>query len=180
MKYLPEWWNGKAGMDTVCGISYNWLAEHRYDFSFKPEVVKKRQNSIILAFRGISRHLTCKIDNSGSVEIRVVFRKITWDLLADFDVSIVKDSVDDFHCGICGAKRGKSYSSKKELVEKHCLIPFQKWVNLNLKGNKSILIFGSKGNTAAKLSVSARKLQHLSGKNLICVLQLHVQEKHLK
>jgi hypothetical protein len=167
----------KDGGNTICGIFLSWLAERQDDFAFSPEVLMKGENNIVVAFAGISRRLRCTVNNSGGIEIRVMFRKMTWDLLADFSISVKQDHGGGWYCGICGGKYGPLFSSQKDLLESHSLYPLQKWLNLNLKKNKSILIFGNKGYNTAKLSVSGRKLERVRVKDLIRVLPLHEQVK---
>lgn len=118
-----------------------WMRSNRHRFRHQPFIAKNRRGYFTFHFQGITHVISGHISKHGFFEIRVVFQRIFWDIIMEFDVHPCTTRNGQYFCRSCqfGYEDGATdqppalYSSREELWAKHSFEPFLQWTEINFR-----------------------------------------------
>lgn len=120
-----------------------WIADNDMRFHYPPRLVLQRKEYFVLQFADITPALRCYINKWGAVEIRVIYQRMEWDMLTDFDVSERCTSTGQYYCNLCTPP--DMFASREALWVTHCFEPLLAWTNENFHVSQWLCLFGIKG-----------------------------------
>ena len=118
----------------------HWLSLNRGRFLHPPVIVKNREKSFTMRFRGINSAIDCTI-NSHGYSISVSNEGECWDLIAEGDISEQRTSSGRYFCEICETGRRELFPTRFALWEDHIFQPIMNWANKNLLKTQWVCLF---------------------------------------
>jgi len=128
----------------------SWIKDNLERFKYPPYIVKSAPRYFVLRFKEVAPEITCRIGKSGTAEVYVRDSSgFYWDIIADFDVVIERDTEGKYFCGLCIRRR--YFSSRKEMWERHVFNAMRLWTNKNFGKDRSICLWRIPGAWGAQI-----------------------------
>lgn len=133
----------------------HWMRNNRHRFKHPPYVTKKWKNGFSFQFAGAAPQLIGHISKFGFFTINVIYKRMHWDIIMEFDVFSCRNSKGQYYCSECvdAYERGLYnkqpllYSSKQELWSDHCFEPLLKWTKEKLQSSNRLHLISGEGYT---------------------------------
>ncbi len=155
----------------------NYLEQNQSRFNTGIQILRKRTGKVNLKYQGIIPELRILVhqrDMHIEISVYVWYKRIQWDCVAEFEVSVMTDKAGRYYCDLCEGKKREHFNSRESLIESHCFEEFRKWSNKNIIKGNSLLLYGSisKGATAARIVTPAKLKKSAGDKGIILPLAI--------
>ena len=140
-----------------------WAARNRRLFSQAPYRLRQRDGSLVMGFRGVSRHIECRFSERGDIVIQVYYRKEFCDIVQEFDLYEEQTPEGRWLCRMCRDWPNQEkneplieYEDRAALWIKHSFEPLAAWVRESFTRDASLLLCRYRGSTAAVVARGER------------------------
>ena len=140
-------------------------------FKNRPFFEISETGSDLLRFKGITRHISWVIGQSGSISVCADYRSECYDIVQEFDLVTERTRSRRFRCGLCRTCPGKAvsdplpeYESIEQLWMEHCLKPLAQWTHEHFIDNALLCLCRSRGCTAAFVCSSESQKERIMGR----------------
>jgi hypothetical protein len=147
------------------------IRDYHHLFSNKPILELSGTSDVLPRFKGITRHITCVFEQSGTISVCAYYRNTCHDIVEEFALSAERTLMGHFRCGLCRTNPGDAvsdplpeYESIEQLWIEHCLKPLAEWTLENFTNDALLCLCRSRGCTAAFVCNSESKKERIVGR----------------
>lgn len=136
-----------------------WLADNRHLFSYEAYIDKEGDSWFTARFKGITRHIVCRFNNAGAIEMRIDYRNEFFDIVTEFDLYEEKTPEGRYLCRICrdhpseiNPPEALEYDTREELWIKHSFEPLAAYTWDNFSDATMLCLCRYQGCTSAVIA----------------------------
>jgi len=133
-----------------------WAARNRRLFPHQPYLLRQKKGSCDIAFRGVSRHITCCFTKVGDIMIWADYRNTNFDIIGEFDLFEERTPAGRWVCSMCRDHPNPDkteplieYADRKQLWIEHSFEPLAAWTRESFTKDAILCLYRSGGCTWA-------------------------------
>ncbi|KAF0155440.1 MAG: hypothetical protein FD159_2174 [Syntrophaceae bacterium] len=133
-----------------------WAARNRRLFSHQPYLLQQKKGSCDIAFRGVSKHITCCFTKPGAIMIGADYRNTNFDIIGEFDLYEERTPEGRWLCSMCRdhphpdkTEPFIEYEDRKEMWIEHSFAPLAAWTRESFTINAVLCLYRDGGSTWA-------------------------------
>ena len=135
-----------------------WAFRNRRLFSHPPYLLRQKKGSCDIAFRGVSKHITCCFTKVGDIMICVGYRNTNFDIIREFDLFEERTREGQWLCSMCRDHPNPDkteplieYEERKKLWIEHSFAPLAAWTRKSFTKDAMLCLYRSGGTTWAAI-----------------------------